>query len=71
MGQPFPVTDGYVLIMEPAYHSPVGSASCGLSQLWAVEFAAWAREKYPVPRTRGFGGIVLEGLFSSLHVICV
>lgn len=34
MGQPFPVTDGYVLIMEPAYHSPVGSASSGL---WSLQ----------------------------------
>lgn len=66
MGQPFPVTDGYVLIMEPAYHSPVGSASSGL---WSLQHGL--EEKYPVPRTRGFGGIVLEGLFSSLHVICV
>lgn len=34
MGQPFPVTDGYVLIMEPAYHSPVGSAVSGL---WSLQ----------------------------------
>lgn len=66
MGQPFPVTDGI-----RAHYGACLPQSRGLSQLWAMEFAAGAREKYPVPKTRGLGGIVFEGLFSSLHVICV
>lgn len=56
----------YVLIMEPAYHSPVGSASSGL---WSLQQGL--EKNILCPKTRGLGGIVLEGLFSSLHVICV